>query len=452
MAKFQKVIVTEGVYRATDPDNNFAPVEAKITRQRIKHWVDTFRKMKAAGLKVPAPKRHNLSAIPVVDKDKLASVDDNMGFWEDLEYGVTTDPKTGKERAALIGIVDVDGDPFDPNSKAGLVGKSVRDTSVWAKKEWTDGSGKVWNDPILHAALVVNPIEPGQSNFELVGDESNFTIAMSSLDHDAPPPTENDVDVDTDKTKGSSTINLSELITLLRTTVEVDLPDDTQESNLIERLSIALRQKKPTDTGHSTTQPPPGSKEKEVDLIMAFSTQQIDSIVASNAINPATTKPYTKAELEALNTPANSGVAMSEAVQKQLDAQSKSNTILMSHLQNTRKQEYATRIQRALAVGQIPDQAYVDTHMKPLVDSFIMSFNEDGTIKPHPLDSMLAGIEALPARKKPNALKFAVNDNVNDALNALAMSAAGGVGFEEVELPEGAETVKDEDVINAMLS
>lgn len=149
MAKFKKKVLEEGVYQSPDGVIN-------ITKDRIKHWADSFKQMKSAGLKIPIPWGHHSKAIPDYDEREFYESKYNGGYIEDLQ---------SDKDGALIAIIDI---PREEDSTR--IGTSVREVSPQIETAWKDGKGNVWSDVITHLALVTHPVVPGQDNFEAYND------------------------------------------------------------------------------------------------------------------------------------------------------------------------------------------------------------------------------------------------------------------------------------------
>lgn len=172
--KFTKEIIGPGVYQATKPGTN-ERVKTNVTPQRLEHWVNTFVKMKEAGLKIPAPFKHRMDMLAMtaeqadlLTKQEQAGSINNGGYWEDL----FVDSKTGK----LCGVIDA------PNkASADKIGTDVQECSLLSLPTFEDGLGRKWEDGILHIALVTNPIVPGQENFQPLSTDPVTAIAMSQF-------------------------------------------------------------------------------------------------------------------------------------------------------------------------------------------------------------------------------------------------------------------------------
>lgn len=150
MAKFKKKVLEEGVYQSPDGVIN-------ITKDRIKHWAESFKKMKTAGLKIPIPWGHHSKAIPDYDEREFYESKYNGGYIEDLQ---------SDKDGALVAIIDI---PREEDSTR--IGTSVKEVSPQIETAWKDGKGNVWSDVITHLALVTHPVVPGQDNFEAINDD-----------------------------------------------------------------------------------------------------------------------------------------------------------------------------------------------------------------------------------------------------------------------------------------
>lgn len=394
MAKFKKEIVKAGVY-------NVATVGGgrrfdALPPERLVHWANTYRKMKSTGTgyRIPAPWNHDLNAKPVaLARGKAPRSDNNAGFWDDFwvepnEEGVPT----------LYGYLDSPGDPNDPNTPAGKVGTLVKETSIYAEPVFEDGKGNKFEDVLFHVALVTHPIEPGQKNFELVNENGGVAIAMShfayalgdrsslmaneAFELPASHETEEDSDpedADPSKIKNASDSNIKVLLDALRS-VGIDLPDDTNDENLKERLLVAVRQHQACQKNDDDDEeygekagnkhkgdlnkPPKGAVEDAAGTIMSTTTQ------------PAALDETT---------------LMSHPVVKSLQDQ---NAGLRNYITVTEKANRQRRIDALIATGRVT-KAYADAHLLPLLNGFTMSFEANAA--PGPLDATLVALEAIPA-------------------------------------------------------
>lgn len=111
----------------------------EVTPARLSGWVETFRGMKAAGVRVPLMSDHSFDAA------------DTRGDVEDLYIG--TSPADGKP-ALFAKYITVGQGATDEAAR--------NDVSIYADN-LKDGAGKEWPDAIQHIALTPIPVVPGQS-------------------------------------------------------------------------------------------------------------------------------------------------------------------------------------------------------------------------------------------------------------------------------------------------
>ncbi len=378
MAKFKKPIVSAGVF-LVGSDGGERHTEV-ITPDRLKHWSNQFKKMKKNGVMIPAPWKHTNEAIPVQmgNNGTLPSSEWNAGFWDDLTVEVNE-----QGNSTLYGIVDVPGDKKDFNTPAGKIGTTVKETSIYARPKFVDGKGNIYDDSIMHVALVTHPIEPGQGNFEPI--EEGMTIAMSHCQHilmasenipfnqSGKTPSETPgSDSDNDSLESDApTGDLKTIIELL-SKVGIILPKDTSDENLKERLSVSLQQKisgeeEEDEEEGSLTKPPKDAEKESVPMIMS-------------------TTPETK-EITA-------EVIMGHPAYIALADQNKQ---LFSVMNQQAKNSRATRINALIRTGRISKE-YADTHLVPMLSGFKMSFNAEGQEVSSALDVTLGALEAQPQR------------------------------------------------------
>jgi hypothetical protein len=362
MAKrFKKTIVTEGNHLVSIPGGGRKLV--RITSSDLKQWAETGTAMLMAGLKIPAPWKHDLTATPVeVGNDGSPPVPyENAGFWEQLVVGVTS---TGK--ACLEGILEAPGDETDPRTPAYQVGNLVRDTSIYARPEFIDGKGRVWRNAPLHIAVCHNPIEAGQENFQpLVGDQA---IAMSQI-------------VD------SLDASIDNLLSLLPK-IGVTLPEGTTEQNLLERLTTALTALTasgdgPGGTSNPLTRPVKGSEYVPMPIVMAVDETQLDAILAANIVNPLTKKPFAKEDFK--------GEHM--VPKTELDKISQVAAMMSQQAQAAAHSAYEARV-KALVDKQVITPEYANTKLSPLFAGIAMN---NGSFSNPGLDLTLDALEAIQA-------------------------------------------------------
>lgn len=477
MARLTKAIVRAGVHNVSTPNGERR--WETILPERLQHWADQANEMIASGHSIPAPFSHDPSATPVLmgPGGLPATSYDNAGFWDSFYVGIDNGTPT------LFGEIEPPGDENDPRSPAFKIGRTVKETSIYAEPLFVDGRGVQRQDALLHAAFVLNPIEPGQSPPVPASPAKpgSVAIAMSqcvyplTMGPGSPPPKKpkpkaggspplspggegqggtppaGPLPTQTptypkgrqarEPLDGESVRSGSDITTVLenlRKVARLILPDDTSEENILERLNAALIQKDLSESEDGvesgvTRRAPPGAVEQSPPILMAFSAQQIDALVKANVINPATSKPFTKSELEA-NVP----VQMAQPTASQTptppvpDPRDQAIAFLMGQTQNQAK---AGRLARAKAlVGRKVSQNYFDTHLKPLLDGFKMSYSQgpDGVLveSPNALDATLAALEAQPDLTRgilpasaPSALPH--GQSLANVLNAIVMGQSG---------------------------
>lgn len=374
MPKFTKDIVTEGKYRQYDKATKSFSKVVELKASDLGNIVDTFNKMKSKGLKVPAPWKHDLgihtfTKIEKGDDGVLEDSSKNAGFWERLELA-----KNAVGKTVLRGVIDAPGSEDDPNTPAGKIGKTVKDTSIYLKDKYqlTDESGEIIDNAIMHIAVVTHPIEPGQSNFESL--DSNV-ITMSQMIQEGDDPSPPNPVIDDSK--------LGELISSLKDCCKLYVPEGTTIENLIPNLLIAVKQYEMLHEEESGNSENPNYLKVDP-IIMSMSKEQIDAIVGTKAVNPATGKPFVAEDFNV--------------------KEDTSKTLLMSvisQLEATKKNQYTERVKNLVSTGRVTDE-YANTHLLPKAVGY--SFNEETKGEDPVLDSILMSLEALP-EVKPTANK-----------------------------------------------
>lgn len=413
MAKFVKPVVKAGKYVVSTPNGGRA--ETTLTVERLAKWVDSFNKLKAKGYRTPAPFDHILEASPFrVGQAINVPADKNGGFWNRLWLDGET----------LMGELQSPGKINDPNAPASKIGTTVQETSVYAVPNWKDGTGDTYDEVLSHIALVVNPIEPGQGNFKPV--EGAIALAMSQHiggDKDSTsadtrqPANDGSQDADEDDDDDGDEMPLTgqggivkQIVKALRDNeIGIDLPDDTNETNVLERLLVAARQKcvaKPQQQ-QQPLQPPPPKPAPSLKKPPEGAVQEPTQVTMS-------TTPATPA------APAQDPVLMS-----QLEALKTQNTQLTSLLMASEANARASRIAALLQSGRITKE-YADKFLTPHLAGFQMSFGADGKQTKHVLDSLLEAVEALPAPVRQNVGGFNTPPQYAGITPALAMSL--GIG------------------------
>ena len=355
MAKFRKKIVSPGVKTVGRLDGKNE--KDAITPARIKSWVDNTKKLKDIGVLIPAPlahqdKEHKLAFPVIVGKDGETLADAysganeeippawdltnlNAGWWEDF---------TQDSDGSLVGEVDV------PNEdKAKKIGTEVKQTSVLVmpgrRVVDKEGNEHEVGEHLAHVAICLHAQEPGQENFVPLNDvpaslAMSFVLAMDDITG-LPDPT---------KPKDQK---LYQVISLLRSSLSVALPEDTTRENFLDSLILVLTQKL-ADQQEAKTQEP----------------------LTMRPNDAATQSP---------------SIAMSETV-----APSKSDAILMSMLNKSKKKELKERIDKLVGTGRT-SKDYAEKALYPRCEAFAMSaadLNDKGEFNKTPLEELIEGLEA----------------------------------------------------------
>lgn len=380
MAKFRKKIVTPGVKTVGRLDGK--QEKDAITPERVKDWVKNNKKLKELGVLIPAPFSHqdkeHKFAFPVImgkDGETLADaysgankeippawdlVDANAGFWEDFDV----DPTDG----SLVGEVDI------PNAdKSAKIGKEVKQTSVLVMpgRRITDREGKEHEigEHLAHVAICLHAQEPGQENFVPLSDLP-ASLAMSFI---MPSLAMDDITGLPDLNKPKDP-ELYKVITLLRSALNVALPEETTRENFLQSLTLVLTQK----------------------LADQQESEQEESVTSRP--NAAKTQ--------------SPSIAMSETVTPKPD---KSEAILMSLLNKNKRKELEDRIAKLVSTGRT-SKDYADRVLNPRLQGFSMSaadLNDKGEFNKSPLEDLIEGLEAATPLVGPSLLESG-SDGLND--------------------------------------
>ena len=397
--KFLKQILRPGKFLVNGLDGK-RRVET-FTPERIKGFEKTFSEMIKDQMLIPGPWYHDQSAPE--KKDKLQAHPDssknNAGYWEKVFVD-----KDG----SLMGILDV-----PVASDAEKVGQSVREVSPTIKPAWTDGDGKVWNDALTHIALVTHPVQKGQTNFKPLDPKSNeYSVAMSlflgpesltlpenvdgeqlAIQLGLSPIQLGPVEKEEEKAPGSfpsdnqskedkegqsaqgvgsaahlGTTTIKDALKILRK-IGLDLPDDTSDTNMLERICVAGRAivaKEKQDAG-------PGAGTKVVEQPNPIAMSLTPGVNSSQSTNGSG------------GSSSNSGIQMSASPEA-----------IVKFATDQAKKSLASRIENLVKSGRTTP-AYKKKHLDPLLTGFQLSLDDSGQAVPSELDRLLEALEAAPA-------------------------------------------------------
>lgn len=383
MPKFKKLVVTPGVHNVGRIDGRSEIVA--LTPARLKEWVDNTNKARKLGVKIPAPFAHQDKdrrfPMPVVLGTDGATLSDaysgsqgiswdaqvNGGFWED-DFAI--DPETG----GIQGFVEAPGEENDPNTPAGKIGTTVKETSVFVmgpRKVVVNGVEHEIGEHLAHVAMCLHPAQPGQRNFEPLPQEKitdDLKLAMSFCMNDLVTANVGA----TAATTGATTLQdptkpqdqeLLDTITMLASVTYISLPPSTNRENFITNLNVCLRQKSADQQEkqkeeESLTQRPIGSATQSPSIAMSQTTQTTDSKNTSN-----------------------------DAVF----------ALLMNNLVNDKKKSLTQRVNALVTSGRVA-KTFADEKLLPRINSIVMSAEQiiaaNGAAPRDPVEDLIEGLEA----------------------------------------------------------
>jgi hypothetical protein len=372
--KFTKQILRPGKYVVRSANGKRSVEE--ISADRLRGIVDEFKRMRANGLRVPAPWRHDKS-VPLA-KDVQDSRDYG-GFWEDSWIG---------DDGAWYGRLDV---PIE--SDAEKVGATVTEVSPYILPEWTDGKGTGYKDAPVHIALVQHPVSPGQSNFQPAPAESSqpaMALALSMLTEgavimaDEPTAPATPATIATTEPEKKPVVeppakatapSIQDVLTALKT-CGLELPEDTIAENLAERIVTAAKAiagKKAEEEG--TTEPGANQneiKEQPQPIAMGGEIMPIDKTVSADS---KTLSFASEEDCRRFQQQAERGLEFGAALLRE---------------------RYQGRISNLIRTGRITP-ALAKQQLEPLTEGFELSLGADGKRLPTELDRVLEVLEAQPA-------------------------------------------------------
>lgn len=171
MPKFKVGVVPPGTHHpATGPFT--------ATRARSKHWADTFRRMKAAGIKVPLAWGHQPKAEPA---DEAKTQADKEYWLSKYNAGYVDDAMVEPDGTLSI-IADAPGVTVE-NGAAVTTAKMPDGSTVkcsisevsGAFRDWTSGAGVHYPDSMIHVALTPLPVVADQAGFIPLSNSAPIT-------------------------------------------------------------------------------------------------------------------------------------------------------------------------------------------------------------------------------------------------------------------------------------
>lgn len=371
--KFRKLAVSPGEYYIT---RNGVREKIRLTKTRLMSWVKNTKRLMDNGRKIPVPFAHaddkGNQPTPIIMDENGAFLDANTnqpigwrsdlnaGFLSNIEYG-TIDGREG-----IITDLDISGTEDNYDSPAGKFGRTIQETSLGIRPDYSDSTGESYGETAIHVAAVINPVELGQSNFALAMSETGILMAKalpkkpalpeeldespviedealsSAVPQEVPVEEEEEVDPNApDEQEASSkpiplrdeveevddAPDMTDLIANLQE-FGLSLPEDTTPENIVERLRLLVRQKNFDTSGEGT-----------------------------NDISPSAPS--------GSQTPSQP-IAMNES--------SAALTILLSQVAVSKRESLGQRAQALVRSGRL-NQEWVDKNLTPRIESLEMSEN-----------------------------------------------------------------------------
>lgn len=292
--KFRKIVVPPGTH------HHRRGVEV-LTPARIKRWVDVFRDMKSRGIKIPMPWGHQPKANPIEEvrlaEEEFYKSRYNATYLDDLEQGPSGELIAVAEAPPGFDVDEATGDLVNPTD-----GTRIGEVSL-AARDWVSGDGTYWKDAIRHIAFTPLPVAHNTPGFEVAlstaaaDDDGDLILGTTTLhsgldlstkptrkgnktmpatktkpattedepidimgegegDEGADEP-KNLIDFDNPKPAGNGQDLVKELIPLLEQ-AGIHLTPDTDESNFLQHLKVALHAVKQREAPDEP-EPEPGS-------------------------------------------------------------------------------------------------------------------------------------------------------------------------------------------------
>lgn len=132
-AKFRKTLIKKGQY-VKDSEN----LEFTVSDGTLKHWATQFKRMTENGVRVPIPATHDGEGDP----------DKNRGYVVDMRV----------EGDELVGTCEMIGEDA-------ITAAARSDVSISSPSTFVDGKGERYDRPIVHVAMVTDPVVPGLGEF-----------------------------------------------------------------------------------------------------------------------------------------------------------------------------------------------------------------------------------------------------------------------------------------------
>lgn len=144
MQRFQKEIMAVGEYVKGD-------MQISITPDTLANWVQQFNAMRANGVRVSIPTQHHTDGNP----------DQNNGWVDDLFI-------EGDRLIMACTLIGADA----------IKAAARSDVSIYSPPQFVDGKGNKYAQPIVHVAMVTDPVVPGLGAFVPISFSQQGAPAM----------------------------------------------------------------------------------------------------------------------------------------------------------------------------------------------------------------------------------------------------------------------------------
>lgn len=394
--KFVKEILREGKYLVATGGGGRA--SKAFTKPDLDRMANTANAMLRSGLRITAPWEHDPKAQPVIGSDGLKAVDyGNAGYWQRFYTAKNQDGEF-----SFYGVLEAPGNEEQPDTPAYRVSRTARDTSICMADEFVDGKGNKWQGALVHVALPQHPVEPGQSNFVPLPAEE---VHMSYISMGMKAP---------DMLSG---VDIGKIVEVLKG-CGLTLPEGTDESNFYDRLYAVAVQKSSGGGSSALEEKPDDSKVETKPLMMSLTSEQVESLLKANAVNPATGKAFVKEDFQ--DKPSDREVAQAKALEMMGNA-----------LKDVLKVRYNDRINALVSTGAIT-QEYADQQLAPLVETVQMSLTSEGKVADGPVDITLRALESLPKQAPSNQGSYQMGTRpAGGTVPTLPLGADGKLGDKE---------------------
>lgn len=260
MELFEKVLVPLGKHLSPEG-------EVDVTPDRVRHWVDSFNRLRARGVKLPMPWGHRQKSLPeesfdeAVHQQQMEELAAARARWNaSYVERLSICPHTGGLMVACKPPPGYAADPETGDLVNPADGTRIGELSAGIG-DWTDGRGRAWDDIIVHAAFVPLPVVPGQGGFEQIrlsaSDRVVWRHQLSTRTGDTAMADEKKPDEKPEEKKGeeAETVEIPpekpeekdgayvRVLGLLKDKFGIAIPDGTEKAKVWDMLEVAIMNK-----------------------------------------------------------------------------------------------------------------------------------------------------------------------------------------------------------------